>query len=148
MRKQKTIFAASGALAILAIISGGLLVIAYGFEPPAWICCAEVAAFSGLALICGFTAAGTALLPWLTLRPVQGALLVCLGVAAIFVPANFVVSAVFLALGIKLVWRTACELADAERAAAVEAEPAMIRRGGGVPAAPGRRQPAAEIRQR
>src|SRR5271157_2943300 len=74
MRKQKTIFAASGALAILAIIAGGLLVVAYGFEPPAWLLCAEVAAFSGLALICGFTAAGTSLLPWLTLRPVQGAL--------------------------------------------------------------------------
>jgi len=146
MRTQKTIFAASGALAILAIISGGLLVIAYGFEPPAWLLCAEVAAFSGIALICGFTAAGTALLPWLTLRPVQGALLVCLGVAAIFVPANFVVSAVFLALGIRLLWRTACELADAERAA-VEAKPAMIRRGGGVPAAPGRRRRAVDIRQ-
>ena len=102
---------------------------------------------SGLALICGFTAAGATLLPWLKQRPVQGALLVWLGVAAIFVPANFVVSAVLLAQGIKLVWLTACKLADAERTAEAEAKRAMIRRGGGVPAAPDRRQRAVDIRQ-
>ena len=45
-----------------------------------------MAACSSIALGFGFTSAGRALLPWLRLRPVQGALLVCLGVAAIFVP--------------------------------------------------------------
>ena len=47
MMNQKTIFVASGVLAALAVISGGLLVVAYGFEPPAWLLRAEVAAFAG-----------------------------------------------------------------------------------------------------
>jgi hypothetical protein len=32
-----------------------------------------------------------------------------------YLPPQFIASAVFLALGVKLVWAEACELADAER---------------------------------
>src|SRR5262249_61327878 len=76
------------------------------------------AAGSALALLVGFTAfvpTFQALRPWLVLRPVKGACLVVAGVAAVYLPPQFIASAVLLALGIKLVLAEACELAEAEQ---------------------------------
>jgi hypothetical protein len=118
MNIQKMIFLGAATLAVLALVGGGMLVLAYGFTPPPWLLVAELAAGSALALLVGFTACiptFRALRPWLRLRPVQGAALVVVGVAAIYLPPQFIASAAFLALGIKLVWAEACELAEAEK---------------------------------
>jgi hypothetical protein len=89
-----------------------------GFQPPAGLVVAELAGLSLIALVCGFTASLAmlrALLPWLRLRSVRGTVLVCLGVVSVYVPPQFLYAAVFLTLGIRLVWAEACDLADAEK---------------------------------
>src|SRR3954453_21916099 len=104
---KKMVFLAAAASALLALIAGGMLVLRYGFTPPPWLLTAELAVGSALALLVGFTACVPtfrALRPWLRLRPVQGAALVVAGVAAMYLPPQFIASAVFLALGVKLVW--------------------------------------------
>ena len=132
MRRERLILLGSTALAVLALLAGGLLVLAYGFEPPRWLLISELTVCCGLALLCGFTACLPAfrrLLPWLTLRPVRGTVLVVSGIGAIYMPPQFIAAGVLLALGIKLVWAEACELAEAEtQASGVSAPPA----GGGL----------------
>lgn len=129
MNMRKIVFFETAILTLLALLGGGILVLAYGFEPPPWFLTVELAAASAVALLCGFSArlpAWRSLLPWLRLRPVRGAALVILGVAAMHVPPQFIASAVFLALGVRLVWAEACELAEAENG------PAPAREGRGL----------------
>jgi hypothetical protein len=105
-------------MALAALASGGVLVVAYGFSPPSWLLVSELAVLSVAALFCGFSGCVPRLrplLPWLRLRSVRGALLICLGVTVVYVPPQFVFAAVFLGLGIKMVWAEACELTQAEK---------------------------------
>lgn len=118
MHRQKLIFIACGVAAVAALAFGCVMIAFHGFTPPDWLLRGEVAIFSGIALVGGFTAFVPAVMPWMRLRPVRGAALVIAGVAAVYVPAQFIASAVLLTLGIRLVWAEACELA------AVEPEPA------------------------
>lgn len=127
--RQKTIFAASLAIALAALAGGGVIVLFYGFTPPPWLLTCELAVFAGLAMLCGFSAVVPSVLPWLKMRSIRGAILVCLGVGAMYVPPQFIASAVFLALGIKLVWAEACGLADAEREAEAVTGTAIVRHG-------------------
>jgi hypothetical protein len=115
MPRHKTVYVVSCGIAAAALAGGVFLVLAYGFSPPPWLLTAELAILSALALACGFTARLPALLPRLRLRPVRGAMLICLGVAAVYLPPQFIASAVFLSLGVKLVWAEACDLAAAEK---------------------------------
>lgn len=124
MNKRTLTLIGAATLALLALVAGLMLVLAYGFTPPPWLLTAELAIGSTLALLVGFSAcwpACRALRPWLRLRPVKGAALVVAGVAAMYVPPQFIASAVFLALGVRLVWAEACELAEAGNRAAVAA---------------------------
>jgi hypothetical protein len=105
--------ATCGALAL-----GIAALIAFGTEPPVWLLRAELAALSAAALLFGFARRVPSLLPWLKLRPVRGAALVCVGVVAVYLPPQLVISAVLIAAGTRLAWAEACELA------AVEEEPA------------------------
>jgi hypothetical protein len=115
MSRQKTAYVVSCGIAAVALAGGGVLVVAFGFSPPPWLLTAELAILSAVALACGFTACIPAVLPWLRLRPIRGAMLICLGVAAVYLPPQFIASAVFLSLGVKLVWAEACDLAAAEK---------------------------------
>jgi hypothetical protein len=115
MPRQKTVYAVSCGIAAAALVGGGGLVVAYGFSPPPWLLTAELAILSVIALVGGFTACLPAVLPWLRLRPVRGAMLICLGVAAVYLPPQFIASAVLLGMGVKLVWAEACELAAVEK---------------------------------
>jgi hypothetical protein len=115
MQRQRTIFIACGVAAVAALAFGCVMIAFHGFTPPDWLLRGEVAIFSGIALVGGFTAFVPAVMPWMRLRPVRGAALVIAGVAAVYVPAQFIASAVLLTLGIRLVWAEACELADGER---------------------------------
>ena len=67
----------------------------------------------------GFTGA-VPRLDWLYSRPVRGAALVCLGVAAVFVPLAFVIAALLIGAGTRMVWASACEVVD--QAAAIEVD--------------------------
>ena len=64
-------------------------------------------------------------LDWLHSRPVKGAALVCLGVAAIFVPLAFVIAALLIGAGTRMVWAPACEVED-KATVAIDAEPATV----------------------
>jgi 4-amino-4-deoxy-L-arabinose transferase-like glycosyltransferase len=115
MHRQKMVFNACGVIATVALVLGGFMVAANGFEPPPWLLTAELALLSGLAAACCFTKLLSGVLPWLRLRPVQCTLFVVLGVLAVYVPPQFIASAVFLALGSRLVWQEACSVADGDK---------------------------------
>jgi hypothetical protein len=53
-----------------------------------------------LALVYGFTGA----LPRIDAKPLQGVALVCLGLAAIWVPLQFSIAALFVGMGTRLIW--------------------------------------------
>ena len=129
MPRHKTVSLVSYGTALAALAVGGWLVVAYGFSPPGWLLRAEMAALSAAALLVGFAGRLPALLPWLRLRPVRGAALVCVGVAAVYLPPSLVISAVLIASGVRLVWAEACELADAEKGPAPTGT-AIVRAGG------------------
>jgi len=111
---QRRLFIIACCLCLAALGGGCFLVVFWGGELPSWLLRAELAAFCSVALVYGFTASLPALAPWLWSRPVKGAACVCLGVAAIFVPMQFVVAAVFIAVGTRLIWASACELEQEE----------------------------------
>jgi hypothetical protein len=115
MSRHNAAYLASGVVMLAALMSGLALVVVYGFEPPGWLLRAEMAALMAAALVCGFARRLPALTPWLRMRPVRGAALVVLGVAAVYLPPPLVVSAVLIASGVRMVWAEACELADAEK---------------------------------
>lgn len=95
--------------AAVAILGGIILACSDGL--PGWLLVGEVALFSALAMAFGFTAYAPSVPAWLWLRPVRGAVCICLGVGAMYIPPQFIVSAVFLGLGTRLVWQSASELA-------------------------------------
>jgi hypothetical protein len=91
----------------VALALGAALVLAYGSRTPYWLMVVSALLCGALALLCGFTPLLSRALPWLRLREVRGAFLVVCGVAAMFVPPQFVASAAILFLGIRLVWAEA-----------------------------------------
>jgi hypothetical protein len=113
MNDRKHFIAACG-LSLGAVVFGLFAAVLSGGEPPAWLLRAEVALFSAAALAYGFTASLPAFAPWAWSRPVRGAACIILGVGAIFVPVQFVVSAFLLGIGTRLTWTAACELEDEE----------------------------------
>ena len=90
---------ALGSLALLVLRPGSLLVTAL------------LALCSALGLALGFGARLPGLPAWARLKPVKGALCITLGVAAMYLPANFVLSMALLAIGTRMVWTSACDLA-------------------------------------
>jgi hypothetical protein len=109
MSKQNA-FITGCLLALAALSLGIVLALHWGGELPGWLLSLELVLILGAALVCGFTGAWPRLGPWLRCRPIQGAALVCLGVAVIFVPVTFLVAAVVIGIGTRLVWLSACEL--------------------------------------
>lgn len=91
-------------LASLAAPTLGMLaLLLWGGEPPLWLLRLEVLVFSMTALAFGFTLLGTSAPDWFFSNPVKGILCLYLGVGAMFVPAQFIVSATFLGLGTRLI---------------------------------------------
>lgn len=111
MLTPKKLYLVCCCLAAALLLGGVGLVATYGLTPPPWLLAVELAGFAGVACLAGFTALVPAVLPWLKLRPVKGTLLVFLGITSIYLPPQLLFAGVFLALGIKLVWAEACELA-------------------------------------
>lgn len=100
----------SAACCVASLSCGGLLLAAFGPELPSWLMALALALCSGLALACGFGLYNPKVPDWLRQRPVLGAICVAIGVGAMFIPVNFVVSAFLLGCGTRLVWVSACEL--------------------------------------
>lgn len=111
---QRRLFIIACALCVAALGGGCFLVVFTGGELPGWLLRAELAAFCSVALVYGFFASLPTLTPWLWSRPIRGAALVCLGVAAIFVPLEFVLAALLIGVGTRLTWASACELTREE----------------------------------
>lgn len=104
------------AAAVCGVLALGLTaLICFGTEPPGWLLRCEMAILSAAALLFGFAGRAGGVLQWLRLRSIRGAALVCCGVLAIYLPPQFVISAVLVAVGTRLVWAEACELAAADR---------------------------------
>lgn len=94
-----------------AVAIGIAATLTWGGELPTWLMTVTLSLTMLLAMAYGFAGA----LPrfdWLNSRPVRGAALVCLGVAAVFIPLSFVIAALCIGHGTKLVWAAACEAAD------------------------------------
>ncbi|WP_076351822.1 hypothetical protein [Paludisphaera borealis] len=125
--QDRTIFIASAVGCLVALSFGCFLLMVWGGETPTWMLSSELAAVCSVALVYGFTALLPSLAPWLWSRPVKGAACVCLGVAAIFVPLSFVVAAILIALGTRLMWTAAVELEGGhEQPVVVEATPRPV----------------------
>lgn len=110
MIDDRKLFALCCAACIACVAIGGFLLVFWGGETPDWLLRAELASFCAVALVYGFTSSLPKLAPWLWARPVRGAACVCLGIMAMFVPLSFVVAALLIALGTRLLWLSACEL--------------------------------------
>jgi hypothetical protein len=88
----------------LAILIGGcLLMLYFGGRSPEWMLRGEVLIVAIFALVYGFTAFSPSLPSWLRYQEVRGVLMVALGVFAMFVPAQFIVSALLIGFGARLV---------------------------------------------
>lgn len=100
-----------------AVLACGIAaMLMWGISPPAWLSGLEAAVLSGAALLYGF--AWLPSLPqWLWLRPIRGTILVVLGMGAMVVPPQLLVSAYLMGIGIRLVWQSACDLAEKDAAA-------------------------------
>ena len=127
---QKLIFVISIAIAVAALIGGGVIVAFYGFTLPSWLLACELAVFWAWPCSAVSRPSCPRSCPSSKCGRSQGAGLVCGGVLAIWLPPQFIASAVFLALGIKLVWTEACRLADAERQAEQAPGTAIVRHAG------------------
>ncbi|MEW4571307.1 hypothetical protein AB1L88_25825 [Tautonia sp. JC769] len=103
-------FLISCVVSMAAVLAGSLMVAMFGYDPPKRLLVLELALFSAAALLLGFGAASPNLPGWARSKAVHGAACVVLGVAAIYVPASFIVSACFIGVGTRLVWSAACEL--------------------------------------
>jgi hypothetical protein len=99
-------------LCAAALACGIAAMLVCGITPPAWLAGLEAALLAGAALIYGFTAYLPALPRWLWLRPVRGTVLVILGMGAMYVPPQLLLSAYLIGVGVRLVWQSACELAE------------------------------------
>ena len=99
--------AISCGVSFAAVLLGLAATLRWGADLPGWLLTCTLSLTMLLAMAYGFTSA----LPrfdWLKSKPVRGAALVCLGVAAIFVPLSFVIAASCIGYGTRLVWETAC----------------------------------------
>src|SRR3954447_26561537 len=89
-----------------ALVGGIVALLAWGASPPPWLAGLEAALLAGAALLYGFTAWLPALPRWLWLRPIRGVALVILGVGAMYVPPQLILSAYLIGLGVRLVWKS------------------------------------------
>jgi hypothetical protein len=112
-------------LCAAALLGGIVALLHWGVTPPPWLAGIEAALIMGVAMSYGFTAR-LPRIPWLALRPVRGAVLVVLGSIMVFIQPQLIVAAFLIARGIRLVWLSACELADAERREAVGQYAAVV----------------------
>ena len=111
---QRRLFVAACIASVGILAVGCFLLIIWGGSPPAWLLRVELATFCALALAYGFSASLPSLGPWLWSRPIQGAACIWLGVGAVFVPLEFVVAAILIAVGTRRIWSAACELENAQ----------------------------------
>jgi hypothetical protein len=113
------------ALCAAALLGGIVALLHWGVTPPPWLAGIEAALIMGVAMSYGFTAR-LPRIPWLALRPVRGAVLVVMGSIMVFIQPQLIVAAFLIARGIRLVWLSACQLADAERREAVGQYAAVV----------------------
>lgn len=98
-----------------AALGGGIAaMLAWGVFPPPWLAGLEAALLAGAALLYGFTAYLPTLPHWLWLRPIRGTVLVIVGIGAMYVPPQLILSAYLIGVGVRLVWQSACDLAEPE----------------------------------
>jgi hypothetical protein len=105
-------FAAVCAVAIALLATGDALLLSLGGVPPAGLLKAEVLAASLAALLYGYglwrPEPGRSLHP-LRRRPIRGTALIVLGLAALWVPTQFLLSAWLIGVGLRLLWQAACD---------------------------------------
>lgn len=107
-KKLKTL-SLSAAAALLALLAGTCVMAALGVEPPAMLLAWEMLFFTAIGLAAGFLWRLPRLPWWVASRPVLGTALITLGVGAVYVPAQFIVSSLFLGAGARLLWLSLSE---------------------------------------
>jgi hypothetical protein len=88
---------------LIALVVGIAVLLLSGGEPPAWLLKLEVLVLSPAALAFGYTTFAPTAPSWVWSQPVRGVICIYLGVGAMFVPPQFLVSACFLGIGTRLV---------------------------------------------
>jgi hypothetical protein len=111
-------------ISVGALGSGIVAAVLCGGEPPAWLLRTELGLLCGGALVYGYGFTASLVLPvapWLwSSRAIRGAVFVCLGVGAVFVPVQFVIAAFLIGVGARMVTASACALEeDVSRSASV-----------------------------
>lgn len=104
----------ANAFTLAVLVMGGTMVALCGYQPPTLLLVAQSAFFAALALAYGFTLYMPGKAEWLWLKSIRGTVCICLGVGAMYVPPQLVVSAFFIGVGTRMVWLAACEEAERE----------------------------------
>ena len=101
-------------IAIIAgLLAGCSLLLYWGGEAPPWLLKLECLTVMVAALFFGFSAYSVTAPEWLRHDAVRGVALVYLGVGAVFVPANLLLSAFLIGSGCKLVMKVAAPVVNA-----------------------------------
>ncbi|WP_422929663.1 hypothetical protein [Singulisphaera sp. PoT] len=109
------VFTLSCLVSVLSLAAGSLCLWLWGVGPPGWLIRGQVALFSALALAYGFSSLQPSIPRWIWLRPIRGTLFVVCGIAAMYIPIQFLVSAYLMGAGIRLIWASACEAPGSAR---------------------------------
>jgi hypothetical protein len=93
--------------AIVGLLAGCSLLLYWGGEAPPWLLRLECLAVMAGALFFGFSAWSPSAPSWFRHDAVKGVALVYLGVGAVFLPTNLLLSAFLIGSGCKLVMKSA-----------------------------------------
>ena len=93
-------------MTLIGLFAGTLVLVVAGSDLPAWLLKLECTAVALSALAYGYTAFSPSH-PWMKQDSIRGVAMVYAGVAAMFIPLNFLASAFLLGCGIRLVTRSA-----------------------------------------
>jgi hypothetical protein len=96
--------------AIFGLACGTSLLLYWGGEAPRWLLMVECAAVMVGALLFGFTSYSPSAPDWLRHEAVRGVALVYLGVGAVFMPTNLLMSAFLIGCGCRLVMKSAVQV--------------------------------------
>jgi hypothetical protein len=118
---RTVVFFVAVATSLAALTFGIWAAVVWRGELPAWLLASVLSLLLCAALAFGFTNVRPSLPPWARSRPVIGALLVTGGVAAVYIPAQFVVAAALIGAGVRVVWVAARDLERQDTLAAKDA---------------------------
>ena len=118
--------------AIAGLLAGTSLLLYCGGEAPRWLLMIECIAVMVGALLFGFTSYSPSAPDWLRHDAVRGVALVYLGVGAMFMPTNLLMTAFLIGCGCKLVMKETVRVTQTIRVALSRKTEIVLREEGGI----------------